>query len=152
MALCVFQAYSSPLSRRHEESWKESLAFADANAAADHAPLLMCSPLVEADFQPMPAVASDSVLYAPLSYYKVNAPVVPLPRTLNDEAERQARQFLLKAAQEHTRFLVLAPWPSLRIVDLLAYYSQSTHTYRVLGNFDEIWVVEFVPYSDARGN
>jgi hypothetical protein len=149
VALCTFQAYSSPLSRRHEESWKEAFAFADANAAADHAPLLMCSPLVEADFQPMPAVASESVLYAPLSYYKVNARVVPLPRTLNDEAERQAKQFLLKAAQEHTRFLVLAPRPSLRIVDLLAYDSQSTHAYRVLGKFDEIWVVEFIPYSDA---
>ena len=152
VALCVFQAYSSPLSRRHEESWKAALAFADANAAADHAPLLMCSPLVEADFQPMPAVAGDSVLYSPLSYYKVSAPVVPLPRTLNEEAERQAKQFLLKAAQEHTRFLVLAPWPSLRIVDLLAYDSQSTHSYRVLGTFDEIFVVEFVPYSDTRGN
>jgi 4-amino-4-deoxy-L-arabinose transferase-like glycosyltransferase len=150
VGLCVFQAYSSPISRKHEESWKEALAFADANAAVDHAPLLMCSPLVEADFQPMPAVPNESVLYSPLSYYKVSAPVVPLPRTLNDEAERQAKQFLLKAAQERTRFLVLAPWPSLRIVDLLAYDSQSTHSYRVLGNFDEIFVVEFVPYSDAR--
>ena len=150
VALCTFQAYSSPLSRRHEESWKESLAFADANAAVDHAPLLMCSPLVEADFQPMPAIASESVLYSPLSYYKVSAPVVPLPRTLNDEAERQAKQFLLSIAREHTRFLVLAPWPSLRIVDLIAYDSQSTHTYRVLGTFDEIFVVEFTPYPDAR--
>jgi hypothetical protein len=110
----------------------------------------MCSPLVEADFQPMPAVASESVLYSPLSYYNVSAPVVPLPRTLNAEAERQAKQFLLKAAQEHTRFLVLVPWPSLRILDLIAYDSQSTHTYRVLGRFDEIWVVEFTPYPDAR--
>lgn len=149
VTLCVFQAYSSPLSRRHEESWKEALTFADANAAADHAPLLMCSPLIEADFQPMPAVAVDSVLYSPLSYYKVSAPVVPLPRTLNDEAERQAKQFLLRAAQEHTRFLVLAPWPSLRIVDLLGSAAQSTHAYRVLGKFDEIFVVEFIPYSDA---
>ena len=76
--------------------------------------------------------------------------MVPLPRTLNAEAERQAKQFLLKAAQEHTRFLVLVPWPSLRILDLIAYDSQSTHTYRVLGRFDEIWVVEFTPYPDAR--
>jgi hypothetical protein len=150
VALCTFQAYSSPLSRRHEESWKESLAFADANAATDHAPLLMCSPLVEADFQPMPAIASESVLYSPLSYYKVSAPVVPLPRTLNDEAERQAKQFLLSTTRERTRFLVLAPWPSLRIVDLIAYDSQSTHTYRILGSFDEIFVVEFTPYYDGR--
>jgi hypothetical protein len=110
----------------------------------------MCSPLVEGDFQPMPAVPSESVLHSPLSYYKVSAPVVPLPRTLNDEAERQTKQFLMKAAQEHTRSLAPAPWPSLRIVDFLAYDSQSTHTYRVLGNFDDIWVVEFIPYSDTR--
>jgi hypothetical protein len=44
---------------------------------------------------------------------------------------------------------VLAPWPSLRIVNLLAYYSLSAHTYRVLGKFDEIWVVEFISYSGA---
>ena len=150
VALCLFQAYRSPFSRRHETSWKESLAFADANAAPDHAPLLICSPLVEADYQPMPEVPSESVLYAPLSYYKVNAPVVPLPRTLVPEADRQVQQFLQKAAREHTRFLVLAPWPSLRIVDLLAYSSQSTFAYRALGTFDDIWVVEFVPYSDAR--
>lgn len=150
VALCAFEAYSSPLAYRHEESWKDALAFADANAAGDHAPLLMCSPLVEADFLPMPAVASDSVLYSPLSYYKVEAPVVPLPRTLNAEAERQAKQFLLRAAQEHSRFLVLAPWPSLRILDLIAYLSQGTYSPRVLGKFDEIWVVEFVPNADAQ--
>ncbi len=150
VALCAFQAYTSPLSRMHGESWKAALAFADRNAAEDHAPLLMCSPLVEADFEPMPAVASESVLYAPLSYYKVNAPVVPFPRSLNDGAERQAKQFLLKAAREHSRFLVLAPRQSLRIVDLLAYYSQGTYSPHVLGNFDEIWVVEFVPRFDRR--
>ena len=111
----------------------------------------MCSPLVEADFLPMPAVPSESVLYSPLSYYKVKAPVVPLPRSLNEEAERQARQFLLKAALERTRFLVLAPrGPSMRILDLVAYYSQSTHAPRVLGCYDDVWVVEFVPYSHAR--
>ena len=143
VALCVFQAYTSPVSRKHEESWKDALAFADASAAVDGAPLLMCSPLVEADYLPMPAVAAESVLYAPLSYYQVKAQVVPFPRTLNTEAERQAKQFLSTAL--HKRFLVLAPWQSQRIVDLLAYYSQDTHSPRVLGRFDNIWVVEFVP-------
>ncbi len=149
VALCAFQAYTSSLAYRHEESWKEALAFADANAAVDHAPLLMCSPLVEADFLPMPAEVSESVLYSPLSYYRVKAPVVPLPRTLNAEAERQVKQFLLEAGQTRTRFLVLAPWPSLRILDLIAYDSQSTYSPHVLGKFDEIWVVEFVPIPGA---
>jgi len=145
VALCLSQAYTSPAARLHNESWKESLAYADDNAAEDHAPLLMCSPFVEGDFQQMPADPRESMLYAPLSYYKVSARVVPLPGSLNDEAERAARQFLLKAAPEHQRFLVLAALPSLRVVDYVAYYSQSTHSPRVLATFDEIWVVEFTP-------
>jgi len=147
VGLCAFQAYNSPVSRMHEESWKESLAYADANAAEDHAPLLMCSPLVEADFQPMPQVPSDSVLYAPLSYYKVNAPVVPLPRTLNQEAMSQVTRFLLKETPEHQRFLMLVPWPSVPILNFLSYSSQGSYAPHVLGNFDGILVVEFIPRS-----
>jgi hypothetical protein len=135
------------LSRWHEDSWKGSLAFADTNAAQDNAPILMCSPLVEADYEPMPAVASESVLYAPLSYYKVNARIVPLPRTLNAETKRQLSQFLLE--NQGTRFLVLTPWPSLPIVNLLAYDLQNTHSYRVLGSSDDIFVVEFTPYAGS---
>jgi hypothetical protein len=145
VALCVSQAYRSPLSRWHEESWKGSLAFADTNAAQDNAPILMCSSLVEADYEAMPAVASESVLYAPLSYYKVNARVVPLPRTLNAEAQRQVSQFLL--GNQGTRFLLLAPLPSKQIVDLVITSTQRTHTYRVLGESDNIFVVEFTPYA-----
>lgn len=149
VGLGAFQSYTSPLARWHEASWKEALALADANAAPDGAPVLMCSPLVEADFLPMPAVPVESVLYSPLSYYKVNARIVPLPRTLTDEAQRQVKQFLLKAALEHARFLVLAPQgPSTRILDYVAYYSQSTHTPRVLGRYQDIWVVEFDPIVD----
>ena len=146
VALCVSQAYRSPLSRWHEESWKGSLAFADANAAQDNAPILMCSPLVEADYEPMPAVASESVLYAPLSYYKVNARVVPLPRTLNaEEAQRQVSQFLM--GNQGTRFLLLAPLPSKQIVDLVITSTQRTHTYRLLGESDGVFVLEFTPYA-----
>ncbi len=136
------------MSRWHEESWKGSLAFADANAAQDNAPILMCSPLVEADYEPMPAVASESVLYAPLSYYKVNARVVPLPRTLNAETERQVSHFLM--GNEGTRFLVLVPLQSRQILDLLVASTQGTHSYRVLGESENIFVVEFVPYGGAR--
>ena len=115
----------------------------------DNAPVLMCSPLVEADFLPMPAVPEESVLYSPLSYYKVSAPVIPLPRSLNDEAQRQVKQFLLKAAMERSRFVVVAPrGPSQAILDFTAYYSQNAYTSRVLGLFEDIWVVEFDPIVD----
>ena len=67
------------------------------------------------------------------------------------EAERQAKQFLLK------RRTGTYPFPGAgsrgRLCEssiFMAYDSQSTYTYRVLGSFDEIFVVEFIPYSDAR--
>jgi hypothetical protein len=150
VTLCVAPAYTSPAARSHEFSWKYALEYADANAAPDHAPLLMCSPFVEGDYQPTPGVVSESMMYAPLSYYKVSAEVVPLPGSLTEEAKIQAQRFLLKAGREHHRFLVLEGWPSLRIVNYLAYYAQDTYAPHELGNFDGIWVVEFVPYSDAR--
>ena len=133
------------MARWHEESWKGSLAFADANATQDNAPILMCSPLVEADYEPMPAVANESMLYAPLSYYKVNARIVPLPRTLNEEAERQVSQFLMR--NQGTRFLLLAPLQSKQIVGVLVASTQRTHTYRLLGESDGVFVVEFTPYA-----
>jgi len=147
---CVLPAYQSPFSRRHEDSWKRSLAFADANAAEDHAPLLMCSPLVEADYEPMPAVASESVLYSPLSYYKVSAPVVPLPRSLTPQSEQLVDRFLLSAVPQHQRFLALVPVPSLPILDYLAYSSSASYVPRALGTFDDILVVEFDPRADGQ--
>jgi len=147
VALCVFEAYTSPSARMHGFSWKYALEYADVNAAEDHAVLLMCSPFVEGDSQPMPAVASESMLYAPLSYYKVQAPVVPLPGSLVAESERQARQFLLKAAQEHKRFLVLAAGPSLPTVDFLANYSNSTHApgYLEISTTSGLWNSFLIP-------
>ena len=73
--------------RTHGYSLKYALEFADANAAQDGSPLVICSDLPEADFQSMPTgPASESVLFAPLSYYKVRAAVVPMPRALNEQA------------------------------------------------------------------
>lgn len=47
-------SYTSPTAHIHKNTWKYALQFADTNAASDGAPLLICSDLPEADFQPMP--------------------------------------------------------------------------------------------------
>lgn len=150
VALCTIQAYHSPVARMHEDSWKRVLAFADQNAAEDRALLVICSPLVEADYEPMPDVASESVLFAPLSYYKVGATVVPLPRTFNETTARDVDQFLLNVTPERRRFLALVPWPSLRILDYMATSAAASYSVRVLGRIDDVWVVEFAPTSPLR--
>lgn len=148
--VCVVHSYRSPRMHRHEFSWKQSLAFADSNAAADHAPVAVCSPIIESYFLPMPAVPSESMLFAPLSYYEVNATVVPFPIYLNPEAEREGMRLVSQSAQRHGRFLVLGFARSRAIFEMLAEYSHRTHSYRLLGNFDEVVVVEFNPLPNAR--
>lgn len=141
-----FHAYTSPMTRTHGSSWKYSLQLADANAAPDHATLLICSDLPESDFQPMPSGAvADSILFAPLSYYRISAPTIPLPRLLNAEAKSRTARWLAQAEGERRRFLVLAYGYSVPTIDWIAYQAQATFAPNILGQFDGVWVVEFVP-------
>jgi hypothetical protein len=63
----------------------------------------------ESDRMVMPSGAAidDSVVLTPLMYYKLTVPVVPLPRSLNDEAMRVGSRFLEDATQQHERFLAM---------------------------------------------
>ncbi|PMZ78742.1 hypothetical protein C1X95_32345, partial [Pseudomonas sp. FW306-2-11AD] len=60
----------------HGYSWKQALEYAQFIAEPDGAPLVICSDLPQADFEPMPTERpQDSILFAPLSYYTVKVPV-----------------------------------------------------------------------------
>ena len=146
VALNASRAYTSPFARTHDYSWKYALQFADDNAASDHATLLICSDLPESDSHPMPSEpVTDSIFFAPLSYYKVRAPVVALPRSLNAETQRQFTDFRRQPNGARRRFLVLAYVYSTRTIDWIAYQSQFTHAPHIFGQFGGVWVVEFVP-------
>lgn len=137
---------SSRLSSPHGYTWKYALEAVERNASVDNAPVLICSDLPEADHTPMPlGSAKDSTLFAPLSYYKLSVPVVPLPRTLNQEAIRVGSGFLREAARRHERFLAIGFAPSHRTLRWLASNSSGTHDVRQLGMFDRIEVLEFTP-------
>ena len=147
VAVSAYHYFSSPSSRIHNYTWKYALEFVEKNASADDAPVLICSDLPESDYMPMPAgsAAKDSAIFAPLSYYQLSVPVVPLPRALNDEATRVGSQFLQQAAQRHERFLALAFVPSYETLDWLADSAEESHLVRELGVFDGVKVLEFVP-------
>jgi hypothetical protein len=148
----AYQNYTSPMASIHGYSWKYALEFADANAAQDGSPLVICSDLPEADFQSMPTgPASESVLFAPLSYYKVRATIVPMPRALNEQAQIIGRRFLLRTALNHERFLALGFGPSYPTLDWFASLTSMTHVPHVLGEFDGIAVIEFDPRNAPGG-
>ena len=88
----VYQSFSEP--QGHNYSWKRALEFAEKNATADNAQVMICSDFPESDYAMMPIdSAKDSIYFAQLSYYKLSVPVVPMPRALNDEAVRVGSRF-----------------------------------------------------------
>lgn len=146
-------SYSSPTAHIHKNTWKYALQFADANAAPDGAPLVICSDLPEANFQSMPSgPPGESVLFATLGYYRVRAIVIPMPRTLNQEAQLIGTRFIQQESLNHRRFLAVGYLASYPILDWLANQTSDTYISRVLGDFDGVRVVEFDPRYKAADN
>jgi hypothetical protein len=149
VGLTTFEAYSSPLSRRHEINFKETHAFANANIAADRGavPVLVCSAFIESDYEPLPSErTSENALNSQMYYYPIDVPVVMLPIDFNGESVRIGSQAVLAAAQRHERFLFVVPPSSYPTLQWLANYTRGAFTTRVLAEFDkETVVVEFQP-------
>ena len=148
VAVVAYLAYVSPSSRLHSYSSKYALELAQKNASIDNAPVLICSDFIEANYATMPVdSAKESNLFAPLSYYRLSVPVVPLPKALNSEAKRVGTQFLEDAAKKHERFLAVAYDESYKTLDWLTQNAAGTHSVRKLGVFEGFEVLEFVPLS-----
>jgi hypothetical protein len=151
VVLMVFLSFAFPASRRHEQSWKAALTFIEKNASVDNAPVLICSGISESDHMVMPTgrAIADSAVLTPLLYYKLTVPVVPLPRSLNDEAVRVAWHFLAHATQEHERFLAMASEYSYPTLKWLSDRTLGTDDVHDLGVFDGVKIMEFVPHALA---
>jgi uncharacterized membrane protein len=147
VAVTVFECFSSPNARRHEVNFKQAHEFVNANVAKDNARVLVCSAFIEADFEPLPTDrTSENALNSQLTYYPINASVVFLPMSLNDEAVRIGKQTVATALQQRQRFLVIAAPTSYQTVEWLTNYSRGAFTVQLLGTFDdEIVVVDFQP-------
>ena len=148
VAITAYLYFTSPFSRHHEESMKDAIEVAERNASVDGAPVLMCSGFVESNFAAMPSMETvrDSQYFAPLGYYQLSVPVIPLPQLMNDETIQVGSRFLQEAAQRHERFLVAAcGQDSYKTLDWFTENAAATHSVRMLGVFDGIEVVAFVP-------
>jgi hypothetical protein len=149
----VFQCFRSPLSLAHELNFKQAHAFVNANVAPDEGrvPVIICSAFIESDFEPMPADRnSENALVSQVSYYPVNAPLIFLPMDLNDEAMRISKQTVMDALQHHQRFLAVAAPTSYQTIDWLTGYSRGAFKAQILGEFNEIVVVEFRPVAESN--
>ena len=154
VAAAAYHSFRSPSSRVHNYTWKYALEVAEKNASADNAPVLICSDLPESDHMPMPVgpAIKDSAIFAPLSYYQLSVPVVPLPRALNDQAIQAGSLFLQQATKRNERFLALAFEPSYETLDWLASNAKRTHRVQELGIFDRVKVLEFIPRTPAENS
>lgn len=150
VAATAFQIFRSPDAKQHFFTRKYALEAAERNASVDNAPVLVCSGFVESRYVAMPLDSPKTSRYfAPLSYYKLTVPVVPLPWGLNDEAKRVGSQFLKEATQKHQRFLAVASDPSYDTLDWLSKQASPNYNVHSLGTFDTVKVFEFDPRTPA---
>jgi hypothetical protein len=144
---------TTPLLRQHQYSWKYALDLVEKNASVDHAPVLICSDIPEADHMAMPVGPAilESGILPPLSYYPLSVPVTPLPRSLNDVAMRDGSRFLQEAAERHQRFLAMAFAQSYDTLDWLKETGAGKFDVHELGQWDGVKVMEFVPHGRLPG-
>jgi Dolichyl-phosphate-mannose-protein mannosyltransferase len=136
----------SPISRHHGDTWKYALQAIEENARVDNTPVLMFSTFPESDYMRMPVnSARESRVFAPLSYYKLTVPVIPLPQDVNRETVRVSSWFLKQAAAKHERFLAAAYFRSRDSLDWLRQRAAAHFSVRELGTFDRVEVLEFRP-------
>jgi len=151
VAVTIFETFSSPDSRRHDLSFKHSHAFVNPNVAEDKPTVLVFSAFIESDYEPMTTDRSaENALVSQIDYYPINAPTIMLPMDLNDEAMRIGSQAVATAAQRHQRFLVVAAPTSYKTVNWLINYSRGLFDAQMLGEFEEIVVVEFRPVEEGE--
>jgi len=145
VAVTIFRSYASPLTRKHELSFKPAFDLVNANVAQDKAPVLMCSAFIESDYEPMPVPGSENALWSQASYYRLDGPTTLLPFDLNNETIRVASPAIQAAAQRHQRFLLIAGPASYATAEWIVAYSKGMFVPSVMGDFDGIVVVEFTP-------
>lgn len=138
--------FRAPEAKHHLYTWKYALEAVEKNASVDGAPVFLCSEFVESSFSSMPVDSpKESILFAPISYYRLSVPVVPLPQRVNEEANRVASDFLQRPGARHRRFLAAAYEASYPSLQWLAQQASGTHSAKVIGIYDGVAVVEFNP-------
>lgn len=151
LTLVAVTAYLSP--RTHRYSWKFALQAVEKNDAAENSPVLLCSNYIESNYTAMPRHgAKQSVLFAPLSYYKITVPVVPLPRALNVQTKQIVSSFLQRARRRHQRFLAVGYVPSYNTLDWIKEKAATAYDVRKLGIFEGIMVLDFSPRQTTQAN
>jgi len=146
MALVLTVAKAQIDAPAHGHSWKGATEAVNAATLLDHAPVLVCSNLVESDFEPMPTKdVSESWLFSQFTYYKISTPIVPLPRTLNPRTQTLVRDFLRTAAPAHQRFFAMGHGDSVMVLHWIGTQLKDSYTARDVGQYDGVLVVEYQP-------
>ena len=142
----ILSCVNGPFFMQHDVPWKCALEVAEKNASTGNAPVVMCSGFIESDFMRMPVgSAKTSFLFAPLSYYPLSVPVVPLPKNLNRETVRVGSAFLAQAAKKQERFLALVHFGSFDTLDWIEQRASAAYAFRKLWVSDGFEIVEFLP-------
>ena len=136
--------YSPTFMSSHGYTWKFAIDAAEANTAQDHAPILMCSGIVDSNAAVGRLEKTDGWL-SPVNYYPLSSEVIGLPYSLTPVARREIDTFIQQAAQKKQRFLAMGFMPSYDSIRYMIEKSDGIYEARKVGIYDNIAVIEFRP-------
>jgi hypothetical protein len=136
--------YSPTLMSPHGYTWKFAIDAAEVNSARDHAPILICSGIVDSNAATAPLDAKH-VWLPQLSYYPFSSPVVGLPYSLTPVARREIDDFVALSSEHKQRFLMMGWTPAYESIRYAIEKSDGKFEARRIGIYDNIAVVEFRP-------
>ena len=134
--------YNPTFSAPHGYTWKFAIDAVELNTARDHAPVLVCSGIKEADALQRPLALDD---IQQLSYYPLSSPVVGLPYSLTPAARHTIDEYIRQSATKRQRFLAMGWTPSYPVIRYMIEKSDGSFEAHRVGIYDNIAVVEFRP-------
>ena len=141
----VVITYSPTFTASHGYTWKYAIDAAEKNTAQDHAPILMCSGIVDSNAATRILNADDAGWMAPIVYYPMTSRVLGLPYSLTPVARQEIDEFIAQQTASKQRFLAMGFMFSYDSIRYMVARSQGSFEAREIGIFDNVAVVEFRP-------
>jgi hypothetical protein len=136
--------YNPMLMAPHGYTWKFANDAVELNTAHDHAPVLICSGIVDSNAATGPLDADNGWL-PQLSYYPLSSPVLGLPYSLTPIARKEIDEFITQSAEKKQRFVAMGWTPAYDSIRYMIEKADGKFEAHRVGIYDNIAVVEFRP-------
>jgi hypothetical protein len=136
--------YNPMLMAPHGYTWKFALDAVELNTSHDHAPVLICSGIVDSNAA-VGSLDAKHTWLSQLSYYPISSPVLGLPYSLTPVARKEIDGFIAESAAKKQRFVAMGWTPAYEELKYMIEKSDGKFEAHRVGIYDNVAVIEFRP-------